>query len=88
MDCPLKTAPVVSTLFDVAKTKKQLMAENALLRQQLIVLDRQVPKPEFKPLDRLIFVVLASLVTDWKQALLILKPDTDYFQIVVALHKL
>jgi transposase InsO family protein len=73
---PLKAALMVDALADVAKTKKQLLAENALLRQQLIVLNRQVNKPEFKPLDRFIFVVLASLVADWKQALLILKPDT------------
>jgi transposase InsO family protein len=73
---PLKTAPMIGTLADVAKTKKELIAENALLRQQLIVLNRQVKKPEFKPLDRLIFVMLASLVKEWKQALLILKPDT------------
>ena len=73
---PLKAASMVGTLADVAKTKKQLLTENALLRQQLIVLNRQVNKPEFKPLDRFIFVVLASLVADWKQALLILKPDT------------
>src|SRR5690242_7860516 len=73
---PLKASPAVGTLADVAKTKKELIAENALLRQQLIVLNRQVNKPEFKPLDRLILVVLASLVRDWKQALLILKPDT------------
>ncbi len=73
---PLKVAPVVATLADIAKTKKELIAENALLRQQLIVLNRQVPKVEFKPLDRLIFVILASLVKNWKQALLIAKPDT------------
>ena len=73
---PLKATPVVATLSDVTKTKKELIAEKVLLRQQLIVLNRQVPKAEFKPLDRLIFVMLASLVKDWKQALLILKPDT------------
>lgn len=65
----LKVAPAVATLADIAKTKKQLLAENTLLRQQLIVLNRQVNKPEFTPLDRFIFVVLASLVADCKQAL-------------------
>jgi hypothetical protein len=73
---PLKASPMVGTLADVAKSRKELIAENALLRQQLIVLNRQVNKPEFKPLDRLIFVLLASLMANWKQALLILQPDT------------
>jgi transposase InsO family protein len=73
---PPKATPAVASLADVAKTKKQLMAENALLRQQLIVLNRQVPKADFQPLDRFILMILASLVRDWKQALLILKPDT------------
>ena len=52
------------------------MAENALLRQQLIILNRQVKKPSFTPLDRFFLVVLASRLANWKQALLILKPDT------------
>ena len=73
---PLKVGLMVGTLVDFSKSKKELIAENILLRQQLIVLNRQVKKPEFKPLDRLIFVVLASFVKDWKQTLLILKPDT------------
>src|SRR5436305_14733917 len=35
-----------------------------------------MPKAEFKPLDRLVFVILACLVKEWKQVLLIAKPDT------------
>jgi transposase InsO family protein len=73
---PLKATPAVATLTDVAKTRKELIAENALLRQQLIVLNRQVSKAEFKPLDRFILMILASFVKEWKQTLLILKPDT------------
>ena len=52
------------------------MAENALLRQQLIVLQRQVKQPTFTPVDRGLLVVLASRLPHWKQALLIVKPDT------------
>jgi hypothetical protein len=41
---PLKAAPLVGTLTDVAKTKKELILENALLRHQLLILNRQVKK--------------------------------------------
>ena len=35
---PIKAAPVVATLSDVVKTKKDFIAENALLQNPLIVL--------------------------------------------------
>jgi transposase InsO family protein len=61
---------------DLIRTKPELIAENALLRQQRIVLERQVKHPAFTPLDRGLLVVLASRLPHWKQALLIVKPDT------------
>lgn len=61
---------------DLIRTKPELIAENALLRQQLIVLERQVKRPTFTPLDRGLLVVLASRFPHWKQAMLIVKPDT------------
>jgi putative transposase len=48
----------------------------ALLRQQLIVLQRQVNKPKFWPIDRLILLFLSGLLTNWRQALLIVQPET------------
>jgi len=53
-----------------------MIAENALLRQQLIVLHRQFRKPYFTQSDRFWFVLLASRVRHWKDMLLILKPET------------
>ena len=47
-----------------------------MLRQQLIVLRRQVQKPTFTPTDRLWLVLLASRVRHWQDALLILQPET------------
>lgn len=48
------------------------------MRQQLIVIRRQtkVKRPHFKPLDRFLIMLLASRIKAWKQALLILQPDT------------
>jgi putative transposase len=52
------------------------MAENLLLRQQLIVLRRSVKRPTLTRTDRALLVLLASRVGTWKHALLIVKPET------------
>jgi len=75
------TKPATGTLArgaiaDVAKGKAALMAENALLRQQLIVLHRQIKRPAFTPRDRVLLVLLARLAHGWQAALLIVQPDT------------
>lgn len=67
---------VVGTAADLVKSKEQLIMENALLRQQVIVLKRQVARPQLTAKDRSLLVVLASRVRDWKNALLMVKPDT------------
>ena len=64
------------TVLDLTRSKAELIAENMLLPQQLIVLQRQVKQPYFKPLDRLVMVMFASWFSSWRQALLIVKPDT------------
>jgi putative transposase len=64
------------TLTDLARTRSELLAENALLRQQLIMLRRQVKRPTCTKTDRMLLVVLARAIRRWKQALLIVQPDT------------
>ncbi len=73
---PSRHSIVLSTVTDLTLSKAQLIAENALLRQQLIILYRQIKKPSFSQSDRLWLVLLASRVKNWKEALFILKPDT------------
>ena len=53
-----------------------MIVENALLRQQLIVLRRQVSRPQLTNADRAIVVLLASKLRSWKSALLIVQPYT------------
>src|SRR6266699_1941643 len=55
---PLRTSLPLVTLADLGKSKSQLIAENALLRQQLIVLRRQVKRPTFTRTDRILLVLL------------------------------
>jgi hypothetical protein len=72
-------APLLTgTLADLARTKPQLLTENALLRQQLIVLRRPVKRSRCTRTDRALLVLLASRLPAWRQALLIVQPDTLY----------
>jgi hypothetical protein len=56
---------VIGTLVDATRSKRDLIAENAFLRQQLIVLKRQTPRPSLTPKDRGLLVLLASKVRGW-----------------------
>jgi putative transposase len=67
---------VVGTLADLPRSKPALIAENALLRHQLVILRRGVKRPRCTPLDRALLVLLASRVRAWRQALVIVQPDT------------
>ena len=57
---PLKDTLVGGTVSDVVKGKPELIAENALRRQQLIVVKRQVKQPQLKERDRLLLWWLFS----------------------------
>ena len=63
---------VLGAAVDLVRSKEELVAENALLRQQLIVLARSTRRPHLTGADRALLVVLASRVRAWRQALVIL----------------
>lgn len=69
--CPL----ALSIARDHPRTKTELIAENSLLRQQLIILHRQIKKTSFSESVRLCFLLLVSRVQNWKDTLLIPNPD-------------
>ena len=73
---PIRTSLPLATLTDLGKSKSQLIAENALLRQQLIMLRRQVKRPPVTRTDRILLVLLARLVRTWQQASSIVQPET------------
>ena len=73
---PLTSSLPLGTLADLARSKAELIAENALLRQQLIILKRQVKRPVCTKRDRILLVLLARAVRTWKQTLFIVQPDT------------
>jgi len=76
----LWSRPVVTHLAgtgpDLARTRRQLLAENALLRQQLLVLHRSVKRPILTPTDRALLVFLAGRARAWRHALLLVQPQT------------
>ena len=54
-----------------------LQIENAALRHQLAVLQRQKRgRPQLRPVDRLFWTWLCHLWPGWRRALVIVKPDT------------
>jgi putative transposase len=69
--------PLVAGLAgDVLRTRRELIAENVLLRQQLIVASRKVKRPPFRPHERGLLALLTRFVPRWRGALLLVKPDT------------
>jgi putative transposase len=61
---------------DLLRSPQELIAENVVLRQQLIVAARSVKRPNFAPLERCLLVALTSILPRWRDALLLVKPET------------
>src|SRR5258708_39178608 len=59
---PSTTSLLLVTFADVIRGKSELLAENALLRQQLIILRRQIKRPTYRKRDRLLLDPLDSLI--------------------------
>lgn len=53
-----------------------LVAENLALRHQLGILQRSVKRPRLRPRDRIFWVWLSRLWSDWQSSLMIVKPET------------
>jgi hypothetical protein len=73
---PNNHALLLNVVTDLTRSKSELVLENAFLRQKLIVLQRQVKGPALTPRDPVLFVFLARKLRSWKQALMIVQPDT------------
>ncbi len=73
---PSHSSLLLGTVADLIRRKPELVAENAFLRQQLIILSRQVKRPVYTKSDRVLLVLLARAVRTWKQALFIIQPET------------
>ena len=73
---PATSVLLIGILSDLTRSRTDLVVENALLRQQLIVLKRQIKRPQLTNPDRFRLVFLSHFTKFWKQALHIVQPDT------------
>src|SRR5829696_7688282 len=73
---PARPNMVTGTLADLPRSRAALLAENALLRQQLLVLRRRTKTPRLMGWERMSLLFLASWVPNWRQVLQIIQPDT------------
>src|SRR5215210_3315292 len=65
---PLTLAAGLAT--DIVRSRR------ALLRQQVLILNRSAKRPALTPLDRGLLILLASRLRTWAGALLIVRPET------------
>ena len=73
----LRPVPIATELGrDVFRTRAKLVAENAALRQQLIVASRKVKRPAVRPWERGLLVALASVLPSWRDTTRLVKPET------------
>ena len=66
------------TLTDLTRSTSELIAESALLRQQLVMLHQQVKRTACTRADRVVLVLFARATQRWKQALSMVPPDRGY----------
>ncbi|MBW1694450.1 MAG: hypothetical protein JRJ41_09890 [Deltaproteobacteria bacterium] len=59
-----------------------LALENLALRQQLAIWKCQKKRPQIRTKDRLFWIILSRFWSNWRQALIVVKPET-----VVRWHK-
>jgi putative transposase len=72
-----------ATLSSIFRSRAALQPENLALRHQIGVLQRSARKrPKLTPGDRLLWVWLSRIWSDWRSAVAIVKPET-----VIAWHR-
>lgn len=67
---------VARAIAALLRPKARLVAENLLLRQQLLILQRKNSQPRLKNSDRLFWIVACRRFSGWREALLVVKPET------------
>jgi hypothetical protein len=72
----------ISAFFPAFSQHRDLALENLALRQQLAIFKRRHPHPSLRPTDRIFWVWLSKIWAGWREALIIVKPET-----VIAWHR-
>jgi transposase InsO family protein len=80
---PISLTSHFATLSSIFHSRAALQLENLALRHQIGVLQRSARnRPKLTPVDRLLWVWLSRICSDWRSALAIVEPET-----VVAWHR-
>jgi hypothetical protein len=66
----------LDTILRLFRTRRTLLLENLALRQQLDVLKRKHPRPRLTRFDKLFWVIAKMMWSRWKQALIVVSPET------------
>jgi hypothetical protein len=71
---------LISALFLLIRSlilpRTALAAENLALRQQLALLNRKIHRPQLHRRDRFFWMILSQLWKNWREVLIIVKPET------------
>src|SRR5712672_4547185 len=66
----------LGTLVRLLRARRSLLLENLALRQQLAVLKRRHPRPRLLAFDKFFWVLARRFWSGWKQALIVVSPET------------
>jgi putative transposase len=67
----------LATLVSSLRSRRALALENLALRHQLAVLRRTAPpRPRLSQLDRALWSWLSRVFDEWREALIVVKPET------------
>ena len=67
---------VLGTLRSAVRTHRELALENLALRQQLAVWKARQSRPRLTEADRIFWVLLSRLWTNWRHSLQLVRPET------------
>ena len=67
---------IIAFLINLFKSKTQLQLENMFLRKQLEIYGRSNKRSVIKISDRVFFSLAKGLLNNWKDNLVIVKPET------------
>ena len=63
-------------LIDAFRSREELLLENLALRQQLLALHTKRPRPRLSSVNKLFWVVLRRVWSDWKRSLILVGPES------------
>src|SRR5437660_9843019 len=66
----------VGVILRLFRARRNLLLENLALRQQLAALKRRHPRPRLAAFDKVFWVLARKFWSGWKQALIVVSPET------------